>query len=74
MRIPVNRALNSTEQPIGDKINEEQLRRYATLMDEFRRENESKVPGTNFCPAEFPKCCRLTAWESNYLFGSPRES
>jgi hypothetical protein len=40
----VNRNLNSTDQPIGDKVDEEQLRRYAALMDDFRRENESKAP------------------------------
>jgi hypothetical protein len=39
----VNRNLNSTDQPIGDKIDEEQLRRYAALMEDFRRENESKA-------------------------------
>jgi hypothetical protein len=39
----VNRNLNSTDQPIGDKIDEEQLRRYAVLMEDFRRENESKA-------------------------------
>jgi hypothetical protein len=40
----VNRNLNSADQPIGDKIDEEQLRRYAALMDDFRRENEAKKP------------------------------
>jgi hypothetical protein len=40
----VNRNLNSTDQPIGDKVNEDQLRRYAALMDDFRRENEAKTP------------------------------
>jgi hypothetical protein len=40
----VNRNLNSTDQPIGDKVDEEQLRRYAGLIDQFRRENESKAP------------------------------
>jgi hypothetical protein len=40
----VNRPEGSSDQPIGDKIDEQQLRRYAALMDEFRRENESKAP------------------------------
>ncbi len=40
----VNRNLNSTDSPIGDKVDEEQLRRYAALMDDFRRENELKAP------------------------------
>ena len=40
----VNRNLNSTDQPIGDKVNEDQLRRYAALMDDFRGENEAKTP------------------------------
>src|SRR6266446_7003434 len=39
----VNRNLNSTDQPIGDKVDEEQLRRYAALMDDFKRENETKA-------------------------------
>jgi hypothetical protein len=39
----VNRNLNSTDQPIGDKVDEEQLRRYSQLMEDFRRENESKA-------------------------------
>jgi hypothetical protein len=39
---PVHRPEGSTEQPIGDKVDEEQLRRYATLIDDFRRENEAK--------------------------------
>jgi hypothetical protein len=30
-------------QPIGDKVDEEQLRRYSQLMEDFRRENESKA-------------------------------
>jgi hypothetical protein len=36
--------MNSTDQAIGDRTNEEQLRRYAALMDDFRRENELKAP------------------------------
>src|SRR6266478_4552077 len=39
----VNRNLNSSAQPIGDKVDEEQLRRYAALMDDFKRENETKA-------------------------------
>jgi hypothetical protein len=40
----VNRNLNSTDQPIGDKVDEEQLRRYAALMEDFRKENQAKAP------------------------------
>jgi hypothetical protein len=40
----VNRSEGSTDQPIGDKIDEDQLRRYAAQMEDFRRENESKTP------------------------------
>jgi hypothetical protein len=39
----VHRDLNSTDQPIGDKIDEDQLRRYAALMEEFRKENQAKA-------------------------------
>jgi hypothetical protein len=39
----VYRSDGSTDQPVGDKIDEEQLRRYAALMEDFRRENESKA-------------------------------
>jgi hypothetical protein len=39
----VNRNLNSTDQPIGDKVDEEQLRRYAALMEDFRKENQAKA-------------------------------
>lgn len=38
----VQRVEGSNEQAIGDKVDEDQLRRYAALMDDFRRENESK--------------------------------
>src|SRR6266481_1960951 len=38
----VTRNLNSTDQPIGDKIDETQLRLYSQLMEDFRRENEQK--------------------------------
>jgi hypothetical protein len=40
----VNRNTNSADQAIGDKIDESQLRRYAALMEDFRRENEAKAP------------------------------
>jgi hypothetical protein len=40
----VNRSEGSTDQLIGDKVDEDQLRRYAALMDEFRRENNAKPP------------------------------
>jgi hypothetical protein len=36
------RAITNGSQPIGDKIDEGQLRRYAALMDDFRRENNKK--------------------------------
>jgi len=39
----VNRNLNSADQPIGDKVDEEQLRRYAALMEDFRKENQAKA-------------------------------
>ena len=38
----VNRNLNSTDQPIGDKVDEEQLRRYASLIEDFRKESRRK--------------------------------
>jgi hypothetical protein len=41
---PVHRQEGSSEQPIGDRIDESQLRRYAELMAEFKRENEAKTP------------------------------
>jgi len=40
----VVRNLNSTDSPIGDKIDESQLRRYASLMNSFQRENEARAP------------------------------
>jgi hypothetical protein len=40
---PVRRSEGSGEQPIGDRIDENQLRRYSELMDQFRRENEAKT-------------------------------
>jgi hypothetical protein len=30
-------------QPIGDRVDEDQLRRYAALIEDFRRENEAKA-------------------------------
>jgi hypothetical protein len=48
----VHRGEGATDQPIGDKIDEDQLRRYAALMDEFRRENEAQaVPPAPALPA-----------------------
>jgi hypothetical protein len=41
---PVHRSEGSSVQPIGDKIDESQLRRYAELIAEFKRENEAKTP------------------------------
>src|SRR6266481_5833480 len=38
----VYRSEAATDQPIGDRIDENQLRRYSELMEDFRRENESK--------------------------------
>jgi hypothetical protein len=40
----VHRAEGSSEQPIGDRIDENQLRKYGELMAEFKRENEAKTP------------------------------
>ena len=40
---PVHRSEGSSEQPIGDRIDESQLRRYSELMAEFKLENEAKV-------------------------------
>jgi hypothetical protein len=39
----VHRSEGSSAQPMGDKIDESQLRRYAELMAEFKRENEAKA-------------------------------
>lgn len=39
----LNRNLNSTDQPIGDKIDEDRLRQYAAQIEDFRRENEAKA-------------------------------
>jgi len=44
VRQPVHRSEGSSEQPIGDRIDESQLRRYSELMEDFRRENEAKTP------------------------------
>ncbi len=30
--------------PIGDKVGEDQLCRYAALMEDFRKENQAKAP------------------------------
>ena len=40
----VNRSEAATEQPIGDKIDENQLRRYSELMEDFRKEKMQKHP------------------------------
>jgi hypothetical protein len=47
----VTRSLNSTDQPIGDKVDEEQLRRYAALMEDFRKENQAKPAQTHALPS-----------------------
>ncbi len=41
-----------SDQPIGDRIDESQLRRYSELMEDFRRENEAK---TTPQPAALPE-------------------
>ena len=41
---PVHRSEGSSDQPLGDKIDEDQLRRYSALIADFQRENESKPP------------------------------
>jgi hypothetical protein len=38
----VNRSEAATDQPIGDRIDENQLRRYSELMEDFKRENQAK--------------------------------
>jgi hypothetical protein len=40
----VTRSEGSSDQPIGDRVDESQLRRYSELMAEFKRENEAKTP------------------------------
>lgn len=37
------RPVTNGSQPIGDQVSADQLRQYAALMDEFRRENEAKA-------------------------------
>ena len=39
----VTRSESSSDLQVGDTVDEEQLRRYAALMEDFRRENESKA-------------------------------
>lgn len=39
-------------QQIGDKVDEAQLRRYAALIEDFRREDESKRPTEDHAPAK----------------------
>jgi hypothetical protein len=41
---PVHRSEGSSAQPIGDRIDESQLRRYSQMMEDFKRENEAKTP------------------------------
>jgi hypothetical protein len=65
------RPVTNGSQPIGDQVSADQLRQYAALMDEFRRENESKARGQNDSSSRPGKRCRLTAWESNCLSVSP---
>jgi hypothetical protein len=40
----VNRTEGSADQPVGDRVDEGQLQRYAALMEDFRRENATKQP------------------------------
>jgi hypothetical protein len=71
----VYRSEGSTDQPIGDKIDEEQLRRYAALMEDFRRENEAKEPAQTPALPSLGKRRRLALEESNLSVSvSPRES
>jgi hypothetical protein len=39
----VTRSEGSTDQPIGEKVDEEQLRRYAALIEDFRKENQARA-------------------------------
>ena len=39
----VNRSEGSTDRPVGNEVDEEQLRRYAALMEDFRKENQAKT-------------------------------
>jgi len=41
---PVHRSEGLSERPIGDRISEDQLRRYSELMEQFRKENQAKTP------------------------------
>jgi hypothetical protein len=38
------RPVTNGNQPIGDKVSEDQLRKYAELMEQFRQENGAKTP------------------------------
>jgi hypothetical protein len=40
----VNRESGNNDQPIGDKITEEQLYKYGQLMADFARENQALQP------------------------------
>lgn len=39
----VTRSEGSTDQPVGDRVDEAALRRYASLMEDFRKENQAKA-------------------------------
>jgi hypothetical protein len=39
----VTRSEGSSDQPVGDRVDEAALRRYATLMEDFRKENQAKT-------------------------------
>jgi hypothetical protein len=53
----VNRSEAATDQPIGDKISEDQLRRYGQLMEDFRKENAEKAAAqTPSLPAPETAC------------------
>jgi hypothetical protein len=39
----VNRSEGSADQLIGDKVDEEQLRRYSALMAQFSKENQAEA-------------------------------
>ena len=71
----VNRNLNSTDQPIGDRIDEDQLRRYSELMTQFAKGERGETSGPNSCsfgPGKRPKTGCLKVDEvrlvgTNYL-------
>ena len=55
-------------QPIGDKVDEEQLRRYAALMDDFRREKRGRKLAIKLPFFRARKVPAAERWESNQIF------